>query len=337
MPPLYVVHQNAKLRVRNRRLEVERETENERAEVLASVPLAQVSQVTLFGNIGLTTPAIDALLDQGCEVTFLTQQGDFRGRLIGTLTPHVPIRKAQYRGMDSPEFALGMAHGFVCAKLTHQRVLLLRHNRETPDEEIRQAADQIAAALDSLPRKANLHSLRGLEGSATAAYFRGFRRFFGPEWNFTDRNRRPPADPVNVLLSLGYTILAQIAAAAAQAAGLDPFAGFLHETAYNRPAMGLDLMEEFRPVVDGAVLWCCRGGQITPQDFTPGPPDRPVILSEQGMKRFLAALEQRLDMRYRHPIREEQLTIRQCIFEQARQAAARVQSGQPGWKGMGFH
>lgn len=335
MPPLYVTQQNTKLRINNRRLQVEMDLEA-KPEVLLSVPLGQVEQVVLFGNIGLTTPAIDALLAQNCEVVFLTRRGEYRGRLVGELTPHIQVRKAQYKALDQAAFVLEMARGFVEAKLKHQRVLLRRHGQESRDPVIDQAIHQISQALESLSHKTALSSLRGLEGSATAAYFSGYRRFFNAGWDFSDRNRRPPADPVNVLLSFGYTLLAQQASMAVQTAGLDPYAGFLHEIAYNRPALALDLMEEFRPVVDGVVLWCCRGGSLTPADFSSGPPERPVILSEPGVKRYIQAFEERMESRFTHPLRGVQLTLRQCLVEQARQVAGRLLEKRPGWQGMGF-
>jgi len=331
MPPVYVVQQGAKLRIDNRRLQIERE-----GEVLLHVPLAQVSEVVLFGNIGLTTPAIDSLLAQGTEVVFLTQDGAYRGRLVGSVTPHVPLRRAQYGQANRPDFTLKMAQGMVAAKLAHQRVLLLRHNRERGDSEIAAATVALGAAIVETPRKTTLPALRGVEGAATAAYFGGLRRLLAPEWRFERRARRPPTDPVNVLLSFGYTLLSQVAEGAVQAAGLDPYLGFLHEVAYNRPALALDLMEEFRPVVDGIVLWCCNGGQVTPDDFTPGPEERPVVLGEAGRRRFLQAYEQRLEQTYTHPLRGLQLPLRQCLLEQARQIATRLVEGRPGYQGMGF-
>jgi len=139
-----------------------------------------------------------------------------------------------------------------------------------------------------------------------------------------------------VLLSFGYTLLAEAAASAVQAVGLDPYAGFLHEVAYNRPALGLDLMEEFRPVVDGVVLWCLNSGIITPKDFEAGPPERPVILKPEGQRRFLQAYEQRLETRFTHPLRQMQLPLRQCLIEQARQIAHCIQEGNPNYIPMGF-
>jgi len=351
MPPLYIVQQNTKIRIRNRRLQVERDlspdsqapdqpqVENQKPEVLISVPLGQVTQVVLFGNISLTTPAIDALLGQNSEVVFLTQNGEYRGELVSSLTPHVPMRRAQYARLNDPAFTLEMAKGFVTAKLQHQRAFLQRHTREERSEQpaALSSIDHLERALQTIPQKTTLDSLRGVEGSATAAYFSAYRSFFAPEWKFTDRNRRPPADPVNVLLSFGYTLLAQLASGAVQTVGLDPYVGFLHEVVYNRPALALDLMEEFRCVVDGVVLWCCRGGILTPGgDFTPGPPERPIILDDDGKRRFLQAYQQRMDQTYTHPLREMKFTLRQCLIEQARQAADCLLSGATAYRGMGF-
>lgn len=331
MYPVYVVHQGAKLSISNKRLQVE-----QNGETLLAAPLGQISEVVIFGNVGLTTPAIGALLAEAKDVVFLSEDGRFKGRLVGELTPHVPLRRAQYRRMDEADFGLRLAQGIVAAKLAHQRTLLQRHNRELADAEIVSAIARLGEAVSTVERRTAVASLTGHEGAATAAYFSGFRRLFGVEWKFERRARRPPPDPVNVLLSLGYTLLGNSARGAVQAAGLDPYAGFLHEYAYNRPSLALDLLEEFRPVVDGIVLWACRGGQVTPDDFTPGPPDRPVVLSDQGLRRFLKAYEQRMEQSYTHPIRQLQLPLRQCMLEQARQIAGRVLSGQGGYQSMGF-
>jgi CRISPR-associated protein Cas1 len=331
MPPLYVTHQGAKIRIHQGRLLVEKDGEQ-----LLCVPLGHVSALAVFGNVGLTTPAIGALLDQGLEVTFLTEDGRFRGRLSGELTPHVPVRRAQYRCAEIESFGLEFSKGIVAAKLAHQRALLQRHNREKGDPQVASAVAQIQQAIQQVPRKTSLSGLRGLEGSASAAYFGGLRRFFDPAWRFEKRNRRPPGDPVNVLLSFGYTLLTQAALGGVQAAGLDPYLGFFHEVVYNRPALALDLVEEFRPVADGVALWCCNSGQLNPQDFSPGPPERPVLLGEEGRRRFLQAFEQRLETRFTHPRRGVQLSLRQCLFEQARQIADCVLSASPSYQGMGF-
>lgn len=338
MPPLYIVQQNTKIRIHNRKLRVEREAEapGGAPEVLAETPLVHVSEVVVFGNVGLTTPAIDTLLALGVPVAFLTRAGEYRGQLSGSLTPHVPLRRAQYERLGSPEFTLQMAKCFVEAKLRGLRVLLQRRARDPADAAIGAAVERIGQAIQTLPRKTTLGALRGLEGAASAAYFGAYRTLFAAEWRFTSRQRRPPPDPVNALLSFGYTLLAQLGAGAVQTVGLDPYAGFLHETVYNRPALALDLMEEFRPLVDGVVLWCCAGGQLTPADFSPAPPERPALLGEDGQRRFLQAFEQRMEQTYTHPVRQEKLSMRHCLIEQARQAARCIQTGRADFQGMGW-
>jgi CRISPR-associated protein Cas1 len=335
MPPLYLVQQNTKIRIRNRRVQVEDET-TEPATVLVSLPLSQVDLVVIFGNVSLTTPAIDAFLEQNSEVIFLSQRGDYRGRLVGSVTPHVPLRRAQYTRSGDADYTLKLAGCFVRAKLSHQRALLQRHNRELADAEIGLVIDQMQTAIDNISRKTALSALMGLEGSASAAYFRGLRKLFDPKWKFDDRNRRPPRDPVNVLLSFGYTLLAEAAASAVQTVGLDPYAGFLHEVTYNRPALGLDLMEEFRPVIDGLALWCLNSGQFAQEDFVNGPPERPIVLVADGQRRFLQAYEKRMDTKFTHPLRHLQFPLKQCLIEQAHQLAACITNGSPEYSGMGF-
>jgi CRISPR-associated protein Cas1 len=329
--PLYVVQQDTKLQINNRRLQVTRG-----GDVLSSSPLSHISQIVIFGNVGLTTPAIGALLDKGIEIVFLTRNGRYRGRLVGSQTPHVPIRRAQYTRLDLPAFSLTMAKGFVNAKLSHQRALLQRHNRKHLNSTIDDVIDRLQKQIKSIERRTAISALLGLEGSATAAYFRGFRELIDTQWGFERRNRRPPRDPVNVLFSFGYTLLTQLAVGAIQASGLDVYAGFLHEYVYNRPALALDLAEEFRPVVDGIVLWCLNSGQITPEDFSPGPSQRPIVLGDQGKGRFIRAFEERFDQHFTHPGRGQRLPMRQCLHEQARQIVVRVKENNPGYQGMGF-
>jgi CRISPR-associated protein Cas1 len=331
MYPFYVIHQNAKLRLKNKRLIVEKN-----AEVLASTPLGHVSEIILYGNIGLTTPLIGTLLRRGIDVIFLKRDGSYKGRLSGGLTPHVPLRKSQYRALDNPEFKLQMAKLFVRAKMRHQRALLQRHNKVKKDPVIISSIARINEGLKNLMQKTALASLRGVEGSTSAAYFCGLRKLFAPEWHFNNRNRRPPKDPVNVFLSFGYTLLSNAADGAVRSVGLDPYAGFLHEISYKRPALGLDLLEEFRPVIDGLALWVCNSDIIRPDDFNPGPPSRPIVLSDQGKRIFLKAYEERMSKKFTHPVTQSKLSLRQSLSEQARQIARAVRSAEAQYKTMGF-
>ncbi len=331
MYPFYVIHQNAKLRLKNKRVLVEKNDE-----ILASTPLGHISEIILYGNVGLTTPLMGTLLYRGIDVVFLHKGGSYKGRLSSGLTPHVPLRKNQYRSLDDFDFKLQMAKNFVRAKMRHQRALLQRHNKEKKEQEIIKSIERINDGLSNLARKTTLSSVLGIEGSTSAAYFRGLRELFGAEWHFNNRNRRPPKDPVNVFLSFGYTLISNAADGAVRSVGLDPYAGFLHEIAYKRPALGLDLVEEFRPVIDGLALWVCNSGIITPNDFERGAPSRPVLFSDKGKRIFLKAYEERMSRKFTHPITQTKLSLRQSLVEQARQIASAVRTFEPVYKGMGF-
>lgn len=329
--PLYIIEQGARLSHDGRRLVVSKDDCE-----IASAPVVQVSEVVLMGNIGLTTPAIKLLLAENIDVVFLTQDGEYCGRLTGPATPHVMVRRKQYRAQSDNAFLLGMAQGIVRGKVANMRALLARHNRDLNDAAITRAIESLDVALDQIPRKMALSSLSGIEGAATAAYFGAWKRLLKHDWRFEKRLRRPPPDPINVLLSFGYTLLARAAHGAVEAAGLDPYAGFLHSVEYNRPSLALDLMEEFRPVVDGVILWCCNSGQIRPTDFTPGPPERPVVMDDDAKKKFIRAYERRMDEEIIHPAQNERLSVRRCIHVQARLMADCIQKFRPDYVPMHF-
>jgi CRISPR-associated protein Cas1 len=331
MPPLYVIEQGARLSCDGRRLVISKEDEE-----LSSVPLVHVSEVILLGNIGLTTPAIKLLLRENIDVVFLTQEGEYCGRLTGPGTPHVLLRRRQYRCLEEGRFVLAMAQGFVRGKLSNMRTLLMKHNRERGDATIQAAIEALGAALGRVPRTTALSSLSGVEGAATAAYFGGWKRLLKGEWKFEKRQRRPPPDAINVLLSFGYTLLAHTAQSAVEAAGLDPYAGFLHGVEYNRPSLALDLMEEFRPVVDGVVLWCCNSGEITPEDFAPGEAERPVVISPEAKRKFIQAYERRMEQSIFHPQQNVRLSLRRCLHAQARLIVECIHKGQPTYLPMVF-
>ncbi len=329
--PLYVIEQGAKLSHVGRRLVVSKDEQE-----IASAPVVQVNEVVLMGNIGLTTPVIKLLLAENIDVVFLTQAGEYCGRLTGPATPHVMLRRKQYRAQEDGHFLLAMAQNVVRGKVANMRTLLMKHNRDLNDAAIAAAVEALGAALEHIPRKTALSALSGVEGAATAAYFGAWKRLLKADWKFEKRLRRPPPDPINVLLSFGYTLLARAAQGAVEAAGLDPYAGFMHSVEYNRPSLALDLMEEFRPVVDGVILWCCNSEQITPADFSPGPPERPVVISDAALKKFIQAYEQRMDQEIIHPRQNERLTLRRCIHAQARMMVDCIQKFRPDYVPMTF-
>ncbi|MBA3947472.1 MAG: CRISPR-associated endonuclease Cas1, partial [Herpetosiphonaceae bacterium] len=206
MPTLYLVEQGAQVSCDGERLEV-----RQSGSVLTSLPLIKIDQIVVFGNIGFSTPALKRLLDRDIEVVFLTLGGRFHGRLVGQTPPHVALRRMQYRRADDPNWTISVAREIVLGKLRNERALLqrLRRDRVAPPAELDDVILALAETVTKAERAQGRSTLMGLEGFGAKRYFAGLRALLGPAWGFNARVRRPPSDPVNVLLSLGYTLLLQ--------------------------------------------------------------------------------------------------------------------------------
>ena len=333
MPPLYIVEQGAKLSRESERLLVSRDDE-----VLVRVPLIKVSQVLIFGAVQITTQALRLCLDNGIEVVYLDQHGRYWGRMVGPETKTGERRLAQYQRASDSAFKLALAQRVVAGKLCNMRTILQRRNRDTRDAEISGVVDKLGDTLERVRRTTTINSLRGVEGSAAALYFGVFKRLFDGDWPFSGRVRRPPTDPLNVLLSFGYTLLQHNVWSAVHTVGLDPYIGFLHEPVHGRPSLALDLMEEYRPVVvDSLVMKVCNQGLLSPQNFRKSDDvERPILLDEVGRKRFVREFEARLEQTsiYQRPAilldggqAEEHVTCRRSIELQVRHLAGCLRMG----------
>jgi len=337
MSVLYLTEQYASVRLDDEtlliRIPEERGSGREARKV--RVPLIKISQVVVYGDITLTTAAIAALIERHSEICYLTRWGKFVARVSGDDHKHGRLRLLQRRAHDDPTQTLHVAAACVRAKLHNQRTLLLRSNRPREDEALSAAADHIGRLIDqvdALPAEAQvapdplrpqqgtlLGQLMGYEGAAAHAYFQGYGRLFGESWQgiFTGRHKRPPTDPINTLLSYGYTLLTSQAIAAAQIVGLDPYVGYLHSTQYGKPALGLDMVEMFRsPVVDSVVLTLLNNRMLTENDFEEAL--GAWRLTDSGRKVFLQKFEERLNTEITHPVFKTKVTYRRCLELQMR-------------------
>ncbi|NET90741.1 MAG: CRISPR-associated endonuclease Cas1 [Kamptonema sp. SIO1D9] len=285
--------------------------------------IAEVELVVALPGVQLTDNAIAQLLDRGIETIFLRQDGRFRGRLQGNFQTNPTIRIAQYRILDTT-FGMALAQKLVLGKIRNQRSLLQRRNRTTQGRitQLSEAIDCIGAymlRLHDCSTPLNRAEMMGIEGICARTYYQALRHYFPPKWNFSGRNRRPPLDPINALLSWGYgVLLARIFAASIQA-GLDPYLGFFHAVEPYRPNLVLDLMEEFRPaIVDRAVISIIEADILDPLDFEPSPDGTGIWLGLVAKKLFLAKLEQQLRQTVLYPPQKRRLTYSQIILEQAR-------------------
>lgn len=326
MPSLYVTEHGATVRHHRQRLIVEKDGQE-----LASLPLAQVETVVLVGNAVVTTPTQKLLLFKGIDTAFVSAHGAYCGRLASPLSRNGLLRQAQYAAARDERASTEIARACVVGKLRNMRTLLLRYNRTLNDATLAGSAARLEAQIADASQAESKPSLRGLEGAGSAAYFAALPRLFKHDWGFAKRIRRPPTDPINVLLSVSYTFLFRAVEAAIAIVGLDPYIGFLHEPSYGRASLALDVMEEFRPIVaDSVVLRCLNAGLITPADFTPGSdPQRPVVFSQAGFKRLIGEFEARLETEFQHPDSNERVTYRRCLELQARVMAAAVREARP--------
>ncbi len=307
-------------------------TIKEKDRVIEEVRMRDLSHVALFGNIQISTQAIQSLCDQEIPVTYFSMGGWFYGITLGHSLKNVFLRMEQFRLARDEATCLSLARQFVHGKIRNHRTLLMRNHLEPPEPIImklkRASEDALAAA--------SIGELLGIEGAAASQYFQQFSGMVKVEddlpgletqrkdttqlafnFNFSNRNRRPPTDPVNAMLSLAYSMLSKDCTLAALAVGFDPYIGFYHQPRFGRPALGLDLMEEMRPLVaESTVLSCINNRVITEKDFVRA--GQAVNLTAPGRKRFFQMYEQRMSSLITHPLFDYKVSYRRALELQAR-------------------
>lgn len=298
----------------------ERLTVRANKQTLLDVPLIKLDGVVVLGRATVSPAVVTELLERKIALSFLTHTGRYLGRLEPELTKNILVRAAQWQAIAPSEPALHVVRGFVRGKLKNYRNSLMRAQREFPELSLQPAITQLEQAIAPIDQTGTIDSLRGLEGSGSAAYFGNFHQLIRADgFEFRSRNRRPPTDPVNALLSLGYALLRHDVQSAVNLVGFDPYLGYLHTQRYGRPSLALDLMEEFRPlVVDAVVLSAINRRAMTPQDFVSEPLSGAVSLSSEGLRTFLRLYEQKKQAQFKHPVLQTQCSYQEAFEIQAR-------------------
>jgi len=324
MPVLYLTEQGATLRKEGDLLVISKEGQE-----LKKIPAIKVEQVVVLGNVNLTTPVIGYLLEQGIDCVFCNSYGKYHGRLVSTESKYGLLRQRQLQCTTNVQSRVKIAREIVRGKMLNQRTLLLRYRREHPSASLDQAIDGVGKALGRIDTASELGTLLGIEGTASSMYYSGIRELFKQDLGFTLRKRRPPTDPINSLLSFGYTLLVYGIQSAVYTVGLDPFLGFLHATEYSRPSLVLDLVEEFRAIiVDSLVLRIVNTSIMGLDDFQqPEKPGKMVLITQEGIKKYVHHFEERIQTEIQHPTTGQRATYRRCFELQARQLV-RVITGQ---------
>jgi len=317
---LFVMSQNAYVRLDHEtvRVDIEKETR-------LQIPLHHLGGITVFGNVLVSPGLLAKCAEDGRSVTWLSPTGRFAGRMEGPQSGNVLLRKAQWEAALNEEQAIRIARNIVAGKIQNQRTSLLRSARESESENEREAlygaAARLGDAVARLPPAGTLDGVRGIEGEAAQAYFKVFGRMIRQNretFDFKGRSRRPPRDAINALLSFFYALLLSDCSGAAQGVGLDPQAGFLHALRPGRPALGLDMMEEFRPfLADRLALTLVNRRQVCRKDFD-FRDGGAVYLSEKGRKIVVAAYQGRKREQLSHPLLERKVSAGLLPHLQAR-------------------
>lgn len=299
----------------------------EKGKAVSSAKIFETSQMSLFGNVQISAQAIRELASRSVPVVHLSYGGWLNA--VTTAPPHknIELRRAQFQAANDAEKCLKIARSFVAGKIYNQRTLLRRNAKELPNESL--------VFLREMRRKSmtadSLQELLGMEGAAAREYFSNFQLMFKqtgeqPAFDFTTRNRRPPKDPVNALLSFLYSMLTKEMLVTLVGIGFDPYLGFYHQPRYGRPALALDLMEEFRPLVaDSVVINLINTGEIRARDFIVRLTG--CALTDSGRKRVIEAFERRLNTTIAHPVFGYTVSYRR-IFEIQARLLARLLTGE---------
>jgi CRISPR-associated protein Cas1 len=323
MACLYISEQGAVLRKTGERVIIQK-----KKEVLGDIPCLKLDTILLFGNVQVTSQALCKMLDQGIELALFTLSGRLRGQLTPPKAKNIPLRMRQYEISQDSEAALAMAKTVVCAKARNAAAVLRRYRNHHPDafslEDIRTVDDALLRASQAT----SLSELLGVEGTAAARYFRALAAMVPPEAGFAGRNRRPPRDPMNALLSFGYVLVGSELQSLLDGMGFDPYLGFYHQVDYGRPSLALDLLEEFRaPLVDRFSANLLNLGTLQAADFV-GTPEKGVLLQQEALKKYFRLYEKEMNT----PVAlggGEELTFRALFRRQAERLARALLQNEP--------
>ncbi len=284
---LYLTEQGSVLRKEGERIVVEKDDQ-----VLLDIPAAKVESVLCFGNVQFTTQAVHLLFRHGVEMALFTSHGRLLGQLTSSFPKNIELRQAQYRRHDDEAFTLPLARTIVRAKLANGFEVLKHFRHNHPEVDLTREIEQLETSVASVEAQSDLASLLGVEGYGARIYYEGFSRMIRKSFRFTGRVKHPPTDPVNALLSLGYTMVYKEIGALLDGVGFDPFLGFFHQPRHGHATLASDLLEEFRaPLVDRLTLFLINDRVLQEQDFYVHAPSGGTHLKDEARKRYFLHYE----------------------------------------------
>ena len=332
---LFVTTPNAYVRLDHDTLKVEADGQK-----VLQVPLHHLGSVILFGNASISGQAMQRCAAEGRAISLLDFAGDFKARVVGPQCGNVLLRQAQYEAQRDPSVCCEIARSIVAGKIRNSRHTIVRAARDAKASDtaaaLRSSAESLAALIVALPAQGTIDGVRGIEGQAAALYFGVLGQMLNvpsDEFSFTIRSRRPPRDRVNALVSFVYALIRSDCTAACEGVGLDPQFGYLHAIRPGRPALALDLMEEFRScLADRLVLSLINRRQIRPQHFDVREgAGGSVLLNDEGRRIVLTAYQKRKQDEVPHPLLKENTPFGLLPHVQARVLARHLRADYPSY------
>ncbi|MDR1242348.1 MAG: type I-C CRISPR-associated endonuclease Cas1c [Deltaproteobacteria bacterium] len=291
------------------------------------IPIHTLGGLVLFGQVSCSPFLLGHCAENGVSVSWLTEQERFLASMHGSVSGNVLLRREQYRKTDNPDVAAALARAFTIGKIYNCRTILRRAIRDRPNPEMEEVCLRLSHCLERLRTELALENVRGIEGEAAHLYFSVFNGLISNDdeaFAFTGRNRRPPLDAMNCLLSFLYTLLAHDVRSALETVGLDPSVGFLHRDRPGRPSLALDLMEEFRPyLADRLACTLVNKGQVRAKDFK-RQESGAVLMDDDARKELILAWQGRKAEEIEHPFLKERMKVGMLWHIQARLLARHI-------------
>jgi len=324
MANLYLTEQGSMLRKTGERIIVQKDEE-----ILLDVPCHKVDAVLIFGNVQVTTQAIHELFEHGIELALLTRTGKLIGQLTSPTTKNIELRIEQFKRYWDEDFRFGIAKIIVHGKISNGINLLRSFSYNHSECDLRTEIEHMKAGLTEVPGADSISMLMGIEGNAARRYFAAFGKMILGCFSFDGREKHPAPDPVNALLSFGYTLVFNEISSLLDGLGFDPYLGYFHSAEYGRASLASDLVEEFRTSIDRFTLFLINNRVFNEEDFYKNPKGEGVYLTRDALKIYFTHFERQLTRELTHPETGENTTLRKCFRFQAEKMAAAIKGGAP--------
>ncbi len=294
------------------------------------IPSETLESVALFGNVSVTTQCVKKFLENGIAVSYFSKKGSYFGRLESTRHANIFRLKKQISLTDDQGFFIPLAKKIISAKVHNQIVLLRRYKRNNSIEDIENDIFMLCDSIKKIDNVTDIEEIMGYEGVAAKYYFKALSKLVNPDFAFNGRNRMPPKDEFNSMLSLGYTLLMYEIYGEIENKGLSPYAGFIHSDRERHPTLASDLMEEWRAViVDSVVMSLVNGSEIEKNDFIHDDETHGVYLTNIGMRKFLNKMETKLRSETGYLNSTYRMSFRKALWHQVNNLVSAIENSDP--------